>query len=180
VIGAFNGWATAFLVVHLARMGRKQEVLELVDQHRAGFAVPRRPHTIGDIQMTLAFLEAAWIAGLDDLCASLYPVVEETLSRGVLYRVFDFRSSHLLGALACDSAGDVEGAERHVAAGLQDARSAPLPVQEAEICLFRARMLHRRGDGNNEVPGLLDRAQELLGGMGMQNYLALMKRTLSL
>lgn len=182
VPGALDGWSLALLVTHLARLGRVEEVMALFDQRGDALPAAGTRSTIGTTELTLGFLEATWLLGRHDLCASLYPVVQEIIPTGVLYRVFDFRTLQLLGAIACDAAGDFDAADRHFEAALEHARAVPLPIEEADVCLYRAKSLLARGEpeGKDASRMLVDRATELLNGLGMQRYLELMKGTLSL
>lgn len=182
VIGAFDGWAIALLVTHLARLGRADEVVALFEQKRDALAGPGKRTSIGATSMTLGFIEATWLIGRPDLCASLHATVQEAIPAGVLYRVFDFRTMQLLAALACDARGDFERADSHFDAAMEHAHAVPLPIEEADVCLYRAKSLIGRGEppDGDVVKKLLDRAAELLTGCGMERYLDLMKGTLSL
>jgi len=180
--GAFDGWAPSFLAIHLARLGRVQELETLIEQKRSVLPSAEGRSSLGAITLALGVLEAAWLTGFKDIAASLGHVVEKVLEKDILYRVFDLRAMQHLAALAADAAGDFERAEQHFDAALELARSLPAPVEEADICLHRAASLKRRGEPlrGDAVQGLLGRAEELLDGCGMQRYLALMKTTLSL
>ena len=138
--------------------------------------------TLGAISLALGYLEATWLRGFHDVTRSLRPVIEEVLPRGVLYRVFDFRTMELLAALASDAAQEWGRADEHFEAALEQARAVPLPIEEADISLYRVKSLIRRGESADSpaVRQLVDRAAELLEAQGMQSYLELMRGTLSL
>ncbi|MDQ3962512.1 MAG: AAA family ATPase [Actinomycetota bacterium] len=180
--GAFDGWAAALLATHLARMGRDEELGTLLEQKKEVLEGASTGSTLGVISLALGCLEATWLSERHDVTRSLGRLVEEVLPRGVLYRVYDFRTMELLAALGSDAAEEWERADEHFEIALQHARAVPLPIEEADICLYRAKSLIRRG-GSHEataVRELVGRASELLGDRGMERYLDLMKNTLSL
>lgn len=180
--GAFEGWSAGLLMVHLARLGRRQEIETLLEQKRAILEATERPPTVGEIGLALSCLEAAWLVGLHDVTASLRHLVEDLPRKGAHYRVFDFRTTELLIALACDAAGDRDLAEQHFDRAAELAAAVPAPMEEADVYLYRAKSLARRGEpvDGAEVRKLVDRAAELLEGCGMERYLELMKGSLSL
>ena len=180
--GAFDGWAASLLATQLARMGRDDELRTLLEEKKDILEGLGPDSTLGAITLALGCIEATWLNGLHDITKSLGPQIEEILPRGVLYRVFDFRTMELHAALASDAAQEWEGADEHFESAIAHARAVPLPIEEADVCLYRATSLIRRGESPDSpsVRELLDRAEELLEGQGMQRYLELMKTTLSL
>lgn len=180
--GAFDGWAASLLAIQLARMGRDDELSALLEQKKDILGGLGTYRTLGAITLALGCLEATWLRGMHDVTKSLGPLIEEMLPRGVLYRVFDFRTMELVAALASDAAQEWDRADEHFEAALEHARAGPLPIEEADVCLYRATSLIRRGEssGSPTVRQLVDRAAELLEDQGMQRYLELMKGTLSL
>lgn len=181
VPGAFDGFDLGLLVVHLARLGRDNEVLALFEHNRDTLAMAGKRNTIGTIQRTLGFIEATWMVGRHDLCATLYPVAGEIISTGLLYRAFDGRTTQLVAALTAEAAGDPPAADRYFEAALAHARAIPFPIEEADASLFRAKSLRaRNGPDDEEARALVDHAAELLDGLGMGDYVALMKNALSL
>ncbi len=180
--GAFHGWSEGVLVTHLARLGRAREVQTLFEEKKGILEPMGRPRTLGEITLALGLIEATWMIGLTDATTALRHVVDDALPTGVLYHVFDCRTMQLLAALAYDAAGDGDRAEEHFDAATEIARSDLLVIEEADICLYRATSLMRRGEppDGDSVRTFVERATMLLEGCGMERYLDLMKNTLSL
>lgn len=182
VPGAFEGFSLGLLAVHLARVGQDEQVMALLEQNDGRLPVVDGRNSIGAVQMTLGFVEATWLLGRFDLCARFYPLLCEVIASDALVRVFDGRTTQLLAALASDAAGDVEAAEEHFKVARDLAEGVlPFPIDHADTCLYRAKALKGRTAPNDEeVRRLVERAEELLNGLGMHDYLGLMKGVLSL
>lgn len=180
VPGAFDGWALSMLLPHLGRLGEREEVLNLLDQNTQRLAVAGKRNVFGSIGMTFGFLEATWLLGCHEISATFYPLLRELIPTGALYLVFDGRSLHLLAALAADAAGEIAQADEHFRQALEGVRGVPLPIEEADICLYWSKALQTRaGAQGGQGHQLVDRATVLLNEVGMQDYLRLMKDVLS-
>lgn len=167
---------------HLARVGKEDEIKTLFEQKQGLLEPHGGRRTVGTLTTALGFIEATWLVGLHDITASFHHVIDEILPKGVLYRVFDFRTTELLAALVSDAAGDLERADEHFTAAMELARATPVPMEEADACLYRTKSLIRRGErvDGEPVQSLVEHASELLKAHGMDRYLDLMKTTLSL
>jgi len=153
--GAIGGQSAAHLALHLARAGRGDEAVEIVEARRPGFPVAGTASSIGAWNMLLGFVEALALAGRSDEVAALRPLLEEALALDD-WIAFDGRLVGTRAAIAAAAARDWDAAERHFATALATAEALGNRIEQVDLGFWRARMLRDRdGPGDREAAAAL-------------------------
>jgi class 3 adenylate cyclase/tetratricopeptide (TPR) repeat protein len=159
--GAIGGQSAAHLALHLARAGREDEAVEIVEARRPGLPVAGRTSSIGAWNMLLGFVEALALAGRSDEVAGLRPLLDEALALDD-WIAFDGRLVATRAAIAAAAARDWDAAERHLATALATAEALGNRIEQVDLGFWRARMLlDRDGPGDREAAAAL--AAEVAG-----------------
>ena len=153
--GAFGGQSAAHLALHLARAGRGDEAVEIVEARRSGLPVAGRANSIGAWNMLLGFVEALALAGRSDEVAALRPLLEEALTLDDWIAI-DGRLVATRAVIAAVAARDWDAAERHLATALATAETLGNRIEQVDLGFWRARMLgDRDGPGDREAAAAL-------------------------
>jgi class 3 adenylate cyclase len=159
--GAIGGQSAAHLALHLARAGRGDEAVQIVEARRPGFPVAGRTSSIGAWNMLLGFVEALALAGRPDEVAALRPLLDQALALDD-WISFDGRLVATRAAIAAAAARDWDAAERHLATALATADALGNHIEQVDLGYWRARMLLDRGrPGDREAAAAL--AAEVAG-----------------
>jgi class 3 adenylate cyclase len=159
--GAFGGQSAAHLALHLARAGRGDEAVAIVEARRPGLPVAGRTSSIGAWNMLLGFVEALALAGRTDEVAALRPLLPGALALDDWIAI-DGRLVVTRAAIAAVAARDWEAAERHLAAAQDSAEALGNRIEQADLGFWRARMLLGRDrPGDREAAAAL--AAEVAG-----------------
>jgi hypothetical protein len=142
--GAIGGQSAAHLALHLARAGRGDEAVEIVEARRPGFPVAGTTSSIGAWNMLLGFVEALALAGRSDEVAALRPLLDEALALDD-WIAFDGRLVGTRAAITATAARDWDAAERHFATALATAEALGNRIEQVDLGFWRARMLARPG-----------------------------------
>jgi hypothetical protein len=149
--GAFGGQGAAHLALHLARVGRGDEAVEIVEARRPGLPVAGRTNSIGAWNMLLGFVEALALAGRPDEVAALRPLLTEAVTLDDWIAI-DGRLVSTRAAIAAVAARDWDAAERHLATALATAEALGNRIEQVDLGFWRARMLgDRDGPGDREA-----------------------------
>lgn len=157
VPGAFAGWGWAFYFVYTCYLEHKDEALALYGAMRPQLSEAGRPMTFGRYTSALGAVEGLARIGELDAAAELYPVMQQAMDTGVLYRPFDGRMFETGAAIAAGAAGHWERAEHHFETALDFAMTHPIPTEIGAAGEAYADMLTRRGE-----PGDSERAKTVL------------------
>jgi hypothetical protein len=149
--GAIGGQSAAHLALHLARAGRGNEAVEIVEARRPGFPVAGRTSSIGAWNMLLGLVEALALAGRSEEVAALRPLLDEALALDD-WISFDGRLVSTRAAIAATAAHDWDAAERHFTTALTTAEALGNRIEQVDLGFWRARMLlARNGPGDQEA-----------------------------
>jgi hypothetical protein len=149
--GAIGGQSAAHLALHLARAGRGNEAVEIVEARRPGFPVAGRTSSIGAWNMLLGLVEALALAGRSEEVAALRPLLDEALALDD-WISFDGRLVSTRAAIAATAAHDWDVAERHFTTALATAEALGNRIEQVDLGFWRARMLlARNGPGDQEA-----------------------------
>jgi class 3 adenylate cyclase/tetratricopeptide (TPR) repeat protein len=153
--GAIGGQSAAHLALHLARAGRGDEAVEIVEARRPAFPVAGRTNSVGAWNMLLGFVEALALAGRPDEVAALRPLLDEALALDE-WISFDGRLVSTRAAIAAAAARDWDAAERHLATALATAEALGNRIEQVDLGYWRARMLlDRDRPGDREAAAAL-------------------------
>jgi len=149
--GAIGGQSAAHLALHLARAGRGNEAVEIVEARRPGFPVAGRTSSIGAWNMLLGLVEALALAGRSEEVAALRPLLDEALALDD-WISFDGRLVSTRAAIVATAAHDWDAAERHFTTALTTAEALGNRIEQVDLGFWRARMLlARNGPGDQEA-----------------------------
>ncbi|HSL27160.1 MAG TPA: AAA family ATPase [Acidimicrobiia bacterium] len=167
--GAFTGQTASLLAIHLAEMGRAEEVQALFERNRASLPAEGRVNSLGAWNTLFGFTEALYLAGAREQAAGLLPLVRQSLDLGIEWMTFDCHLVHTRVGIAAVAAGEWEEAEEHFATALRLAEQIDQRVEQADLRYLKARMLHDRGKAGDaeEMKLLIDEAVERYRNMGL-------------
>jgi len=136
---------------------------------------PGRPNTGGSWTVLFCAVEALAILGEKAEAARLYPLIQEGMKTGILFRGFDLRLLDTLAGIAAGAGGKWAQAEEHFRTALRRAEELPHVIEQPEARRFYARMLlDRNAPGDRETARrLLTEAVEMYRRIGMPKHVEL-------
>ena len=105
--------------------------------------------------------------------AELYPLARELISTGAVSLWPIFRFTHTIAGIAASAARQWDAAEEHFQIAMQQAKSFPNILEQAEIRRFHAMMLiDRAARGDREkARTMLDEATQSYRAIGMPRHI---------
>jgi tetratricopeptide (TPR) repeat protein len=154
---SFAGYGVGMLFRLMAYAGDRNGALALLDETRALLPHGGQKNETPSWVMLLLVIEGLVMLGEHSQAGQFYPLVRELIEVGAveLFRISHF--SHTIAGLAAGAERQWEAAEDHFRIAMQQAKSLPDSLEQAEIRRFHAMMLIDRA-----APGDREKAQTLL------------------
>jgi hypothetical protein len=142
----------------MAYAGDHVGALALLDEKRTWLPRSGQQNTLGSAWMLALVIEGLAILGEHSQARELYPIVRELVGTGAIALWPIFRFAQTVAGIAAGAARQWETAENHFQIALQQAKSLPHILEQAEIRRLHAMMLIDR-----TAPGDREKARRLLG-----------------
>ncbi|MBW3589803.1 MAG: AAA family ATPase [Actinobacteria bacterium] len=172
--GVFVDMPAARLLLMLARLGYRDEALAMIEERREQLKWEAGPKPIGTQMFGLMAIESLWALDEKQRAGELYPFAFKVMELGSKARLFDFRPVETIAGLSAAGARDWDKAERHLKAGIAQARMFGVYDQESESRqLYAEALLDRGRPGDREKAlELLEEAIEMYRRVGMTRHLS--------
>ncbi len=179
-VGALYGVTTSSLLLVSGYLGRRSEVLALVDSEDA---LPRGsgPNANGAWSILLGATEALAIMGERDRAAELYPMLERAIDTGTLIPPNVPRLLQTTAGIGASCLGDWDRAEEHFREALDQAERIPFKSEQADARRWYADMLLERAapDDTARAHRLLEEALTIYEQIGMPRHVGLTEALLA-
>jgi tetratricopeptide (TPR) repeat protein len=152
------GSGVGTLFRQMAYTGARAGALAILDEKRGWLPSSGRPNSGGSWSMLALVIEGLVILGEHSQAAQLYPLARELNNTGAVALWQIFRFTHTVAGIAAGAARQWDTAENHFQIALQQAKSLPHILEQAEIRRFHAMMLI-----DHAAPGDREKARRLLG-----------------
>lgn len=169
---SIEGFGVGTLFRQLAYAGDRAGALAILDEKRALLPRSARPNRMGSWLMLAPAIEGLVILREQSHAAQLYPLARELIDTGAVTLWLNLRFTQTIAGIAAAAASQWEAAEDHFHIAMQQAKSFPNLLEQAEIRRFRAMMLIDRaapGD-RKKAQGLLSEALETYVHIGMPRH----------
>ena len=178
--GSVRRQSASLLALHLAHLGRADEVLELFEAIQSTLPTLDRVDGIGAWNCMLGFVEALYLCGLHEQAATLSPLLERALELGRRWITLDDRLLETRAGIAAASASRWDEAERQFATAREVAEQMCNRLELADLSRLHARMLLDRGgvDDHAGAAEMLNTALNSYRAFGMPAYAAESERLL--
>jgi hypothetical protein len=165
----------------MAYHGDRAGALAILDEKWGWLPCKGRASTFGSWWMLALVVEGLVIIGEKSEAGQLYPLVRELVDTGAIALWPIFRFAQTVAGIAASAAREWETAEDHFQTALQQAKSIPHVLEQAEIHRFHAMMLlDRAALGDREkARSLLGKAGEIYAQIGMPRHLEIIEKLLS-
>jgi tetratricopeptide (TPR) repeat protein len=154
---SIEGFGIGTLFRQMAYAGDRNGGLAILDAQRALLPSSRQTNTTGSWFMLALLIEGLFLLGELSRCEQLYPLARELIDTGAVALWPISRFTQTIAGIAAAAARQWEAAEEHFQIGMQQTKSFPNVLEQAEIRRFHAMMLLDRG-----APGDREKAQTLL------------------
>jgi tetratricopeptide (TPR) repeat protein len=168
-----EGFGVGTLFLQMAYAGDRDGALALLDEERALLPGRSQPNSLGSWWMLALVIEGLVILGEHSQAAQLYPLARELIDTGAVVLWPIFRFPHSIAGVAAAAARQWDAAIGHFQIAMQQARSFPDILEQADIRRFHSMMLLDRaapGDREN-AQTLLDEALESYTQIGMPRHI---------
>jgi tetratricopeptide (TPR) repeat protein len=149
-----EGFGAGTFFRQMAYAGDRDGALAILDEKRELLPRSVQPNTAGSWLMLALVIEGLVMLGEQSRAAQLYPLARELIGTGAVVLWPILRFTHTTAGLAATAAHQWEAAEDYFQIALQQAKSFPNVLEQAEIHRFHAMMLLDRA-----APGDRERAQ---------------------
>jgi len=153
-----EGFGVGTLFRQMAYAGDHDGAFALLREKRTWLPLSGQQNTRGSWMMLALVIEGLVMLGDQSQAGQFYPLVRELIATGAVVIWPLSRFTHTIAGLAAGAARQWEAAEDHFQIALQQAKSLPQRLEQAEIRRFHAMMLMDRA-----APGDREKAQTLLG-----------------
>jgi tetratricopeptide (TPR) repeat protein len=171
--GALNGWGWAWLFLHRAYTGAREEALRMLAEREHDLPRPGGPNRFGPWTMLGAVVEGVVLLGEPARAAAHYAVLVEALSAGVIGGNYhDVRLFERVAGIAAAAGKRFDEAEAHFAAALRLSEEIPHRIEGLETRRFYAGMLlERDGPGDRQrAMAFLNQAAAGFRKLGMRKH----------
>jgi tetratricopeptide (TPR) repeat protein len=152
-----EGFGVGTLFRQMAYAGDHDGAFALLREKRTWLPLSGQQNTRGSWMMLALVIEGLVMLGDRSQAGQFYPLVREMIATGAVVIWPLSRFTHTIAGLAAAAACQWEAAEDHFQIALQQAKSLPQRLEQAEIRRFHAMMLMDRA-----APGDREKAQTLL------------------
>jgi tetratricopeptide (TPR) repeat protein len=152
-----EGLGVGTLFRQMAYGGDRDGAFAVLSEKRTRLPHSGQANTVGSWWMLALVIEGFAMLNERSRAAELYPLARELISTGAVALWPIFRFAQTIAGVAAAAAKEWEAAEEHFKIALQQAKSFPDHLEEAEIRRLRATMLIDRA-----APGDREKAQSLL------------------
>ncbi len=177
-----EGVATGTLFRHMANAGDRTGALALFDEKRAWMPRAGQNNPRGSWSMLALVIEGFAMLAERTRAAELYLLARELLSTGAvaLWPISGFTQT--IAGIGAAAARQSEAAEEHFRIAMQQARSFPNVLEQAEICRFHAMMrLDRGASGDRDTAQMLLReALKTYTQIGMPRHIEMARALVDL
>jgi tetratricopeptide (TPR) repeat protein len=170
---SMEGFGVGTLFRQLTYAGDRNGALAILDEKRALLPHSGQPNSLGSWWMLALVIEGLVMLDEHSQAGQLYPLACELVGTGAVVLWPIFRFPHMIAGVAATAARKWEAAEDHFQIALQQAKSFPNLLEQAEIRRFHAMMLIDRampGD-RKKAHTLLTEALETYTRIGMPHHL---------
>jgi tetratricopeptide (TPR) repeat protein len=154
---ASEGLGSGPLFRQMAYAGDRTGALAFLNEKNSWMPWAGRKNRRGSWTMLASVIEGLTMLGEQAQAADLYPLARELLDTGAVTVWTISRFTQTVAGMAAAAAGEWVSAEDHFQTALQQAKSLPNHLEQAEIRRFHAMMLTDRA-----APGDREKAQRLL------------------
>jgi hypothetical protein len=163
----------------MAYAGDRTGALAFLDEKNSWMPRAGRKNRRGSWTMLASVIEGLTMLGERARTAGLYPLARELLDSGAVTIWTISRFTQTVAGMAATAAEEWESAEDHFQTAMQQAKSVPNYLEQAEIRRFHAMMLMDRAApaDREKAQGLLSEALEAYVHIGMPRHIE-MTRTL--
>jgi tetratricopeptide (TPR) repeat protein len=142
----------------MAYAGDHDGAFAILHEKRTSLPLSGQPNARGSWLMLALVLEGFAMLNERSRAAEVYPLTRELISTGAVSLWPIFRFTHTIAGIAASAAGQWDAAEEHFQIAMEQAKSFPNILEQAEIRRFHAMMLLDRA-----ARGDRKKAQTLLG-----------------
>jgi hypothetical protein len=165
----------------MAYAGERDGALTILDQNRASLPLSGQPSSIGSWLMLSLVIEGLVMLGERSQAAQLYPLALELARSGAVALWPIYRCTQTIAGISAAAARQWGAAEDHFQVAMQQAKSFPHLLEQAEIRRFHAMMLIDRaapGD-RSKAQTLLREALESYSNIGMPRHIEMTQNLLA-
>jgi tetratricopeptide (TPR) repeat protein len=170
--GAWRNIEWAYLLLHLAYVGRRDEALAMYAERRELLPQPGHVASVGSRTLLVCAVEALAILGERHEAAALYPVVLDVVESGNVWRIYDGQMIHTIAGIAAAAGRHWDAAEKHFEVAIRTAQELADRIDDTHARRFYARMLLDRDAEGDRVAAqkLLIEALETYRDIGMPKH----------
>ena len=176
-----EGFGVGTLFGQLAYIGDYDRALAILDENRA--LLPRRgqPNSFATWWMLAQVIEGLAIMGEQAEAGKLYPLARELVGTGAMVLWPTYRFTQTVAGIAAAAARQWDAADEHFQIAMQQAKSFPNILEQAEIRRFHAMMLlDRAAAGDREkAQTLLSEALATYTQIGMPRHIEMTRALLN-
>jgi tetratricopeptide (TPR) repeat protein len=179
--GYVEGIGVGTLFLQMAYAGDCDRALAILDEKRAFLPRSGQPNSLGSWWMLALVIEGFVMLGEQSQAGPLYPLARGLLDTGAVALLPISRFTQTIAGIAAAAARQWEAAEEHFQIAMQQAKSFPNVLEQAEIRRFHAMMLiYRAAPSDREkAQTLLREALETYTGIGMPRHIEMTQTLLA-
>src|SRR5260370_35318383 len=171
---------TGPLFRQMAYAGDRSGALAFLDEKNSWMRRAGRKNRRGSWTMLASVIEGLTMLGEQARTADLYPLARELLDSGAVTIWTISRFTQTVAGMAAAAAEEWESAEDHFQTAMQQAKSFPNQLEQAEIRRFHAMMLIDRAapEDREKAQTLLREALESYTQIGMPRHIEMIQKLL--
>ena len=178
---SFEGLGAGTLFRQMAYAGDRGGAFGILDEKRTSLARSGQPNSRGSWLMLASVVEGLVMLGEQAQASGLCPLVRELIGTGAVALWPISRFTQTIAGLAAAAAHQWEAAEEHFQIAMNQAKSFPDRLEQAEIRRFHAMMLIDRSapDVRGKAQTLLREALETYTHIGMPRHIEMTQTLLA-
>jgi len=178
---SMEGFGVGAHSLQMAYAGDRDGALAILDEKRALLPRSGQPNSLGSWWMLALVIEGFVMLGEQSQAGPLYPLARGLLDTGAVALLPISRFTQTIAGIAAAAARQWEAAEEHFQIAMQQAKSFPNVLEQAEIRRFHAMMLiYRAAPSDREkAQTLLREALETYTGIGMPRHIEMTQTLLA-